>query len=117
VAGVLEPDTVVHAPLAAGRHVDHRLVRQAATLLADRGARVCFYEDFPYRLRPADHEGLRPAHSPVDLLGWLRAAGEYHSQVATLFDSVEKFEAALRARALEHAQETPWGHAERFWTQ
>ncbi|HEU5473562.1 MAG TPA: PIG-L family deacetylase [Actinophytocola sp.] len=115
VAGLLGPDVVVHAPLAAGRHVDHRVVRAAAKLLAGRGAQVCYYEDFSYRVRPADHEGLSPEHAEVDVTGWVAAASHYHSQVSALFGSRASFEAALRARALEHAKQTPWLHAERFW--
>ncbi|ONI76189.1 hypothetical protein ALI144C_36560 [Actinosynnema sp. ALI-1.44] len=116
VAGLLAPHAVVHVPLAAGRHVDHRLVRQAAGLLAERGVPIRFYEDIPYRLRPADHTGLRPGHEPVDLAGWLSAAEQYHSQVAVLFGSVAAMRDALSTRALEYAQGTPWPHAGRYWT-
>jgi LmbE family N-acetylglucosaminyl deacetylase len=116
VAATVGPeDVVVHAPLAAGRHVDHRLVRQAATLLAAQGVQVCFYEDFPYQLRPADHAGLRPAYEPVDLPGWQHAAGLYHSQVAALFSSASAMADTLRERAVEYARETPWPYADRYW--
>ena len=42
------PDTVWYAPLGVGRHVDHQLVCSAADRLVQRGAKVYFYEDFPY---------------------------------------------------------------------
>ena len=42
------PDRLL-APLAAGNHVDHRIVRDAALIAADP-ARLLFYEDRPYAL-------------------------------------------------------------------
>jgi LmbE family N-acetylglucosaminyl deacetylase len=45
------PDAVWYAPLGIGRHVDHQLVCSAADRLAQRGAKVYFYEDFPYVTR------------------------------------------------------------------
>lgn len=45
------PDAVWYAPLGIGRHVDHQLVCSAADRLVQRGAKVYFYEDFPYATR------------------------------------------------------------------
>ena len=45
------PDAVWYAPLGIGRHVDHQLVCSATDRLVQQGAKVCFYEDFPYVLR------------------------------------------------------------------
>ncbi len=45
------PDTVWYAPLGVGRHVDHQIVSSAADRLAQQGAKVKLYEDFPYVLR------------------------------------------------------------------
>jgi LmbE family N-acetylglucosaminyl deacetylase len=111
----LGPGTVLHAPLAAGRHVDHRLVRAAAAALAARGAEVRYYEDFPYRLRPSDHAGLLPDHSPVDMVRWLRAAGCYHSQVNALFKSESSFRSTLISRSRECGREVDAKYADRFW--
>lgn len=42
-------DTALAAPLSAGGHIDHRVVREAAVLaLAEVPAPACFYEDLPY---------------------------------------------------------------------
>ncbi|WP_338257177.1 PIG-L deacetylase family protein [Dictyobacter halimunensis] len=42
------PDTVWYAPLGVGHHIDHQIVCSAADRLVQRGAKVYFYEDFPY---------------------------------------------------------------------
>lgn len=39
---------ICYAPLGIGHHVDHLIVREAGLVLAERGRRVWFYEDFPY---------------------------------------------------------------------
>lgn len=41
-------DAIVYAPLAAGNHVDHQLVRALALRLINDGWQVWFYEDFPH---------------------------------------------------------------------
>jgi LmbE family N-acetylglucosaminyl deacetylase len=45
------PDAAWYAPLGIGRHVDHQLVCSAADRLIQHGAKVYFYEDFPYVTR------------------------------------------------------------------
>jgi LmbE family N-acetylglucosaminyl deacetylase len=47
----LDRQVRVLAPLAAGGHVDHRIVRDAGLLLARQGWPVWFYEDVPYVMR------------------------------------------------------------------
>jgi len=42
------PNAVWYAPLGVGRHVDHQIVCSVANCLIQLGARVNFYEDFPY---------------------------------------------------------------------
>jgi LmbE family N-acetylglucosaminyl deacetylase len=41
-------NTVIYAPLAAGNHVDHQLVRALGVRLLRQGWRVWFYEDYPH---------------------------------------------------------------------
>jgi LmbE family N-acetylglucosaminyl deacetylase len=45
------PDAVWYAPLGVGRHVDHQIVTSVADRLVQQGAKVRFYEDFPYVLQ------------------------------------------------------------------
>jgi LmbE family N-acetylglucosaminyl deacetylase len=110
------PAAVLHSPLAAGRHVDHVLVRRAADLLRRPACPVHYYEDFPYRLRPADHAGLSPGYVPVDLAAWLPAARSYHSQAIALFGTVRRFELALAGHAGKYRKEAGSAYANRVWT-
>ncbi|MFC5719506.1 PIG-L deacetylase family protein [Streptomyces gamaensis] len=113
----------VHVPLAAGGHVDHRLVRAAVAALVPEG--TVWYEDFPYRLRERDHAGLLPrfaALAPAHLERWLAAAGHYASQARAHFGGVGRLRAALldRARAHGAAGAAPCGTdgpalADRHW--
>lgn len=50
----------IYAPLAAGNHVDHRLVRQAAEQVFGTG--LIYYEDFPY---VAELENLTAVLTPT----------------------------------------------------
>jgi LmbE family N-acetylglucosaminyl deacetylase len=109
------PDVVLHGPLAAGRHVDHVLVRDAVDLLAATGQAQRYYEDFPYRLRPPDHTGLVAAYEPVDTVAWLRAALRYGSQVSAMFESGERFERTLFERARAHGRAAGMAYADRVW--
>jgi len=104
----LRPDDVVLAPLALGDHVDHRIVREAATQLP-RGVSG-WYEDFPYvqDLEDADiHKVARevigrhalPILVESDFDAWIRSALCYRSQVLRLYGSGAAFEERLSAYA------------------
>jgi len=107
----------VHVPLAAGHHVDHRLVRMAVTNLLP-AARARWYEDFPYLLDPRDHEGLRPVVEPLDATHvqcWMEAAAEYESQAEALLGSTARLRGEVRARAAEHGRSAGFVVADRHW--
>ncbi len=92
----LAPDAI-YAPMAVGNHVDHQRVRRLALAWASAGARVDFYEDYPYVERPG---ALWPALNQAPVTGWTRrlvplsgadvvtkidAISCYASQLAVLF--------------------------------
>jgi LmbE family N-acetylglucosaminyl deacetylase len=120
------PDAVVYAPLGVGNHVDHQATFQVAAALADAGANIRFYEDFPYAARPGAVEArlaqigdtlpLRPAAEGFDseIGRKIASVAAYASQIATLFGDGERMEWAVAAYAASLA---PEGHsyAERFW--
>lgn len=111
-------DGRLYAPLAVGRHVDHRVVRRAA-----EGCRrtLIYYEDFPYaadpgcvkavlaeggwnaELVPLTHEGLQAK---------IAAIARYRSQVDTFWDSTEEMAASVRVFAERTGHGMP---AERYW--
>ena len=90
----LLPDDVVVCQLAIGGHVDHRIVRAAAELLA----RPLWYDvDVPYvfnhpeELGPAT-AGLKSVAHPIsedNLIAWQEAVLAYPSQFSGLFTSPE----------------------------
>jgi LmbE family N-acetylglucosaminyl deacetylase len=80
----------VLAPLAVGGHVDHRIVRDAALLLARQGWPVRFYEDVPYVMREGAVE---------EALAEARGAGADGWQVETVYLEPEDFAARLEATA------------------
>lgn len=117
------PGLQVYAPLAAGHHVDHQVVRQAATRLLADGVEVAFYEDWPYA---GDEETVAQA------LGegagrWRRhivplteealaakgdAVARYASQISTFWPDTE----AMRRALYQHAQRVGGGRpGEGFW--
>ncbi len=114
-------DTVFYAPLGVGGHVDHRLVRDAALDLAQEGASVLFYEDFPYVARWGGlDEALAevPAHwqpvwEAIDVDAKIAAIDRYPSQLAAIFGQ-DDWRAVLRdyASALAPDGDGTW---ERFW--
>jgi LmbE family N-acetylglucosaminyl deacetylase len=119
------PDTAWYAPLGIGRHVDHQLVCSAADRLVQRGARVYFYEEFPYVLK----EGAREAR--LQELGGafelalvemsemlplrLEASGIYASQVAANFGDKISMQKAMQNYA-HSIRPIETVHLERFWT-
>lgn len=119
------PDTVWYAPLGVGRHVDHQIVCSAADRLTRLGARVNFYEDFPYVARRQDAlterlaelgNGLEPGLVEMSEMLHLRqsASAQYASQTAVnfgeegaLFKAIESYAHGIRP------VETV--HLERYW--
>jgi LmbE family N-acetylglucosaminyl deacetylase len=120
-----EPHLTVYAPLAAGRHVDHQIVHQAARQLLDQGYRLAFYEDYPYAERPGAVEvalaaaGADNWHSEslalsaADLAAKVAALGYCRSQMAILFGGAEAM--PNRVWAFAASRTTGGGLAERLW--
>lgn len=120
------PDAVWYAPLGVGRHVDHQIVCSAADRLAQLGAKVNLYEDFPYVARQAgalterlEEFGnlLEPGLVEMSEMLHLRqeASAKYASQTtmnfgdeATMFKSMANY--SHKIRPVETV------HLERYWT-
>jgi LmbE family N-acetylglucosaminyl deacetylase len=106
----------VHVPLAAGHHVDHRLVRSALSPL--RPAEVQWYEDFPYPLDARDHAGMVPVTEPLDpadVRKWVTAAAEHASQAEALLGGTEALRQRLTARAARDGSQIGAVAAARQW--
>lgn len=109
----LAPDVVVHAPLAAGHHVDHIIVRDLAACLAVHYPenKFYFYEDYPYvsqdkqAIRAALHQFNQPMMrvtrrlSSRTLEAKIAAVACYQSQISSFWDSPETMTAQLSAAA------------------
>ncbi|MBC7223710.1 MAG: PIG-L family deacetylase, partial [Anaerolineae bacterium] len=120
---------VLHAPLGIGGHVDHRLVREAAMLLAEAGHPLRFYEDFPYsdesgelEAALADLPPLRPevvAYGEAAFQTRLAAIACYRSQMGIVFGGEERMREVTRthAAALAQAAGAPHPYAEREWVR
>ena len=114
----LLPGGTLFVPLAVGRHVDHRIVRQAAEGSAHPWVA---FEDFPYaedeRAVEAALAGVTWEEELVYLSGdALRAKTAaiacYRSQISTFWQSTADMEAALDAFAERTGAGEP---AERYW--
>lgn len=119
------PDTVWYAPLGIGRHVDHQLVCSAADRLVQYGAKVCFYEDFPYVLKEGAREArlqelggaFEPALVEMSEMLPLRieASDFYASQVAVNFGDSASMHKAMRTYT-HGIRPVETVHLERYWT-
>jgi LmbE family N-acetylglucosaminyl deacetylase len=119
------PDAVWYAPLGIGRHVDHRLVCSAADRLAERGARVYFYEDFPHVTRDGAlqtrKEELGSNFEPnfVEMSEYLpvrqEAAAAYTSQITNNFSDQDAM-FRLIDRYSHDIRPVETVHLERYWT-
>ncbi len=120
------PDTVWYAPVGAGRHVDHQLVCSAVDRLVQKGAKVYFYEDFPYVYK--DHGALNArlqelggAFEPMlvevseFLPARLTASEMFASQIIANFGSQEAMHRAMEdyTRSLRPVETV---RLERYWT-
>lgn len=131
IASLCRPpgQTVVHAPLGVGGHVDHRLVRAAALLLEEAGHPLRFYEDFPYSEEAGELEAaladlapLQPIIIPYDervLQARLDAMALYGSQLGAVFGDAERMRDLTRAYAarLARASGAAFPYAEREWVR
>jgi len=115
----LGPFGGLYVPLAAGGHVDHRIVRRAAE---ESGLSLTFYEDFPYA---QDAESVKTAMdgdtwqvekvrlSDAALRARIAAIACYRTQVSTFWDSPEQMAESVRAYADRLGAGSPF---ERYWS-
>lgn len=114
------PDSCeVLSPLAVGAHVDHVLVRRAAE--AARGARLGYYEDYPYVAwnRGALEAALAGAEwvertlplSRAALRSKIRAIAAYTSQLRPLFGGRRRMAFRVRRFARRRGGERVWRRA------
>ena len=98
-------------PLAVGNlaHIDHRIVRQAATLAQKNNPNVIFrmYEDVPYisredRDRVSSHDGFHLEEIAIDLEAKLNLIRGYRSQ------PIEAWESFIRRTAGKPPVERNW---------
>ncbi|MHB0858669.1 MAG: PIG-L deacetylase family protein [Anaerolineae bacterium] len=114
----------IHAPLAAGHHVDHILVRRVAHKLQARGLCVDYYEDWPYA---GDRTALEQALAPwpaglrtsqtmelglAALRAKVEAVGCYTSQLSTFWDDLDAMRRAVEQQAYAVGRDRP---CERSW--
>ncbi len=101
------------SPMGIGQHVDHTIVARVALRLAEQGAALLFYEDFPYVVNQAIGSGAQddPLQAlqrlgrepvsrlvlPVDANAKAALIGHYHSQIPALFGDDPGVLAALHA--------------------
>jgi hypothetical protein len=121
---------VLYAPLAAGNHVDHQLLRAAAGRLAAEGYRVAYYEDYPYAEQAGAVEAALGKSFPApgaaggwraealgldaeDLAAKVAALAYYHSQMAVLFGGAERMPNRIWRHAATRSPDG--GLAERLW--
>ncbi|MCS7283171.1 MAG: PIG-L family deacetylase [Anaerolineae bacterium] len=116
--GELPPFAQLFVPLGAGRHVDHRLVRQAAEAT---GRPLVYYEDYPYAgeagrvveaLGEGPWESERVWLDEEALKAKVAAARRYRSQISSFWADEADLEAHFWAYATEVGEGRP---AERYW--
>jgi LmbE family N-acetylglucosaminyl deacetylase len=117
----VENETIIYAPLAVGRHVDHQIVHAAAWQLRQLGRKIAFYEDYPYvdltsryaavgwgytleaALSSLEATDLQPRlrfFSEENLQAKINSVRAYASQLQMLFGSESEIEQLLRNYAL-----------------
>ena len=119
------PDAAWYAPLGIGRHVDHQIVCSAADRLVQRGAKVYFYEDFPYVLTAgaldARKQELGIPFEPrlvemSEMVQIRTAAAEiYASQITSNFANRETMGRSI-ANYTHNIRPVETVHLERYWT-
>ena len=130
VLSVTEIPRVIYAPLGAGHHVDHQIVRNWGITLKQYYPWVAlkFYEEYPYTQDPqAVDQALTllqqayPALSlqlelvsltEADIQGKLNAIACYKSQISSFWTDLQHMESDTRRSLVAAGNGTP---AERYW--
>jgi LmbE family N-acetylglucosaminyl deacetylase len=109
-------DTVTHvyAPLGAGHHVDHQIIRDWALHLKQShpSLNVLFYEDYPYSEKPeAIEQALTYYTVPlqmeyrtlrdIDVMIKLTALQNYVSQISTFWGSINEMDQRIGAHMMK----------------
>lgn len=112
----LPPAAEVLAPIAAGGHVDHRLVRRAAERALGPG--LLHYEDYPYaRKRRVLSKALGRRRrweaavrrlEPEDVAARIRAMACYRSQLGTAFSGPDDLARRVRRQVRRTGGERLW---------
>ena len=105
------------SPMGIGQHVDHTIVARVALRLAEQGASLLFYEDFPYVVNPTIGSGLHddPRQAlqrldrapsaclalPVNVDAKAALIGHYGTQIPALFQDEAGLREALQMRQHE----------------
>ncbi|GCE24599.1 GlcNAc-PI de-N-acetylase [Dictyobacter alpinus] len=119
------PDTAWYAPLGIGRHVDHQIICSAVDRLVQRGAKVFFYEDFPYVQREAgalearlQELGGEFEYNLVEVSEMIplkiEAASMYRSQITSNFVSQEAMQKDMDNYA-KNIRPVETVRLERYW--
>lgn len=119
------PLATFYVPLGVGHHVDHQLCSSAGDRLAQQGANVKFYEDFPYVATPGALEARRREMGSgleeelVEVSGALRqkedALACYGSQIPRLFGTPDRMQRAVEDYMGSLRRTYPGIFIERFW--
>ena len=130
ITGWLDPAATIYAPLGAGHHVDHQLVRAAVLRWAHAQVQaqvaVLFYEEYPYSAQgpeavQAALAGLigppvpvvQPVSDPA-LDAKIQAIACYESQISTFWDDRAEMAESVRQYAALVGQGQ---YAERLWSE
>lgn len=119
------PLATFYVPLGVGHHVDHQLCSSAGDRLAQQGANVKFYEDFPYVATTGALEARRREMGSgleeelVEVSGALRlkedALACYGSQIPQLFGTPDKMQRTVEDYMGSLRRTYPGIFIERFW--
>ncbi len=119
------PSTTWYAPLGIGRHVDHQIVASIADRLSRSGAKVYYYEDFPYVLEEDALEArlkelgnaLEPGLVEVSEMMPLKqqASALYASQITEQFGSRTEMDRKMQEYT-HNIRPVETINLERYWT-
>lgn len=87
----IDENTLLVTPLAIGGHLDHRITRMVIEKFSNP---IYYYADYPYITRQnsevssfidPEWKKIQFTLSNEDLMAWVSAIGEYHSQLSTFW--------------------------------